>query len=311
MNLMSAKKVLIISRKDERETHDTQESLVREFKNTHSSYIEYSGCNFEDILFDYDGNELRVYDTNNNADLREYDLIFMVGWHKTKTLEDAASSVARYTHHLKIPTFNSEALSSRVRGKITQYVTAALHDIPITPFRYSINQEVLLTSLKDNPFAGKFVVKGVAASRGEDNYLIESAEAFEHILHDRTDPKLYFIAQGYVPNDGDYRIIVVGKDVRMVIHRQATSDSHLNNTSKGGVAQLVSVSELPPMMISDSLKLAKLVNREISGVDMVVHSATGKYYLLEVNNMPQLSTGAYVAEKIDMLDSFFVDTLQQ
>ena len=38
---------------------------------------------------------------------------------------------------------------------------------------------------------------------------------------------------------------------------------------------------------------------------MIKHSSTGEFYLLEINNMPQLATGAFVSEKMNMIDDYF------
>jgi len=86
-----------------------------------------------------------------------------------------------------------------------------------------------------------------------------------------------------------------------VIHRQAQDGSHLNNTSKGGMATDTPVDQLPAKVIDDSIAMSRALNREITGVDMIQHQETGEYFLLEVNNMPQLATGSLVKEKMSLL----------
>ena len=306
------KKILIISRADERLTHDTQFTMVNEFSKLGDHAGEYIGANLEDLLFVFDVATLSITDSVSKMDICEFDLIFMIGWFKTKTLEDVASSVAKYAKSKNIPFFNTEALNSRVRSKLTQYVIAGLNDIAMTPFRFAMNQHALLRSIQESPFDEQFVVKGVAASRGDDNYLLQSADDFKKILAD-VDPtrEVHFIAQQFVPNEGDYRVLVVGDEVRLVIHRQSQTESHLNNTSQGGEAHIIPLSELPKAMLDDSVKIAKLVNREITGIDMIVHKQTGHHFLLEANNMPQLSTGAFISDKIQMLDSYFNEILSR
>ena len=110
--------------------------------------------------------------------------------------------------------------------------------------------------------------------------------------------------QGYVPNDGDYRIIVMGTKVTYVMHRKSMSDSHLNNTSKGGQATTVPVSELPAEVLDQCVRLSRLLKREITGVDMIQHAVSGEFYLLEINNMPQMATGANVNIKLTLLDQY-------
>lgn len=87
-----------------------------------------------------------------------------------------------------------------------------------------------------------------------------------------------------------------------------SGDSHINNTSKGGVAKEVDPTSLPRHVIDESAQLARLLRREVTGVDMIQDNQTGKFYLLEVNNMPQLATGSYVIEKMRMLDEYLANT---
>lgn len=309
---MNSKKILIISRKEDRTTHDTQETVLSQFANIDLKDGKYFGAYFEDILFTYDGTNLSVVDIVSGLPVDDFDLIFMIGWFKTKMLEDVASSISRFAKRKNIPCINTEALNSRVRSKLPQYVIAAINDISMTPFRFCMNQKALLKSLKTDPFNGQIIVKGVAASRGDDNYLISNAEEFEQILNNTSKGReIHFILQQYVPNDGDYRILVLGDKVRLVVHRQSQDSSHLNNTSKGGNAEIVELDTLSKDMLDDSIKLSSLVNREITGVDMIVDNKTGQHYLLEVNNMPQLSTGAVVPEKMHLLDEYFNEILNK
>jgi len=98
--------------------------------------------------------------------------------------------------------------------------------------------------------------------------------------------------------------LVMGDKVRLVIHRQSQDDSHLNNTSQGGKATLVDLSHLPQKVLDDAIKMGKMLRREVTGVDMIMHKETGEYFFLEANNMPQLGTGSFVGEKLRALDEY-------
>ena len=37
---------------------------------------------------------------------------------------------------------------------------------------------------------------------------------------------------------------------------------------------------------------------------MIQHAETGEFYLLEINNMPQLATGSFVENKFTQLDNY-------
>lgn len=83
----------------------------------------------------------------------------------------------------------------------------------------------------------------------------------------------------------------------MAIHRRGDDGSHPNNTSEGGAATLDDIASLPKSMLDKMLLIAKLLNRKIAGIDMIINKHTGEHHFLEANNMPQVSTGSFVGEK--------------
>ena len=301
------KKILILCRHDERPDYDQKDTFAAALSSV-TTKNTYGFGELERLVFWYDGRELRVL--LDGQDIREFDALFLIGWFKSKILEDIALSVATYMSHHKKPVKNSEILFTRSRSKLSQYVVAALNGINLTPFLFSKDPTVMDAAISTY-WSGEYpmIMKGLQASRGNDNYLVEgrrSASSTIALSDDEAGP--FFVVQGYVPNDGDYRIIVMGDEVVYVIHRKSQNASHLNNTSKGGAAQQISVDELPLSVRQECIKIAHLLRREITGVDMIQHAQTGEFYLLEINNMPQMATGSFVAEKMSRLDSYLAET---
>jgi glutathione synthase/RimK-type ligase-like ATP-grasp enzyme len=305
VGFMSQQRILFISRYDERESYDTAFSMAAALK---TSDIHYDACFLQDLIFDYDGTDLRVLEKS-GLDIDSYDGIFLLGWFKLKMYEDAAVTIARYAAHKNIPLLNSEAAKTRSYSKLSQCVIAALNGVSVTPFVFCMDGQRLLDGVHQSHLTYPLIVKGVLASRGGHNHLVHSEQELQQIITDY--PEVPFIAQTYVPNDGDYRLLVMGNQVTMAIHRQSQTDSHLNNTSQGGAATLVPVDSLPQQMLSDALTMSQSINRELTGVDMIVHRQTGHYYFLEANNMPQLSTGSFVEQKMQHLDQFLRAWLQE
>lgn len=298
---MNTKNILFVCRKDPRIDYDTADSMAAGMQKL-ASNCRYEACDLEDLLFSYDGTELHVTNTVTGQDIREFDGIFQLGWFKSKLLEDLALSVGTYATAKGIPCLNTEAIHTRSRTKLSQYVIGALENIPMTPFVFSANPDELVNGIAAAGLPYPLIVKAIMASRGKDNYLVHTDVELSAVVHNQ--PDVPFIVQTFVPNDGDYRLIVMGDSVRFAMHRRATGDSHINNTSQGGQASSVDLQTVDQMMLADAVKIAKLLRREVTGVDMIIHKETGKYYLLEANNMPQLSTGSMVSEKLQALDSY-------
>ncbi len=312
--MSTGKKILFIGRTDDRVEYDTSWSMAKRMQENGQHDIAYEHCYIEDIVFAYDGQTLRVYDGPSGQPIKDYDGIFFMGWFKERIHEDVVMAVARYAEANNVPLLNPEVLQLRSRSKLSQYVVAALHHISSTAFvvvgktapnKLTYLQEAMQRAKIDFPV----IVKAGNASRGNDNYLVKSREELIEIY--QNNPQHTFVLQRFVPNDGDYRLLVMGDRVRLAIHRLSQSDSHINNTSKGGAATVVGLDTLDPIMLEEAVTIAKLLRRTVTGVDMIVDKTTGRHYFLEANNMPQLSTGSNVPHKMRALDDYLFEWLQE
>jgi D-alanine-D-alanine ligase-like ATP-grasp enzyme len=53
------------------------------------------------------------------------------------------------------------------------------------------------------------------------------------------------------------------------------------------------------------------MGRQVAGVDLVQDKLSGTWYILEVNNAPQLRSGSFVDEKAAMIAKFFDKELKR
>ncbi len=294
------KQILLLCRRDDRIDYDTSQTMKAGMKDFESADVTYVACDYEDLIISYD-TKLSIT-TGDNVDLSNFDAIFQFGWFKTKLLEDTALSVARYAEYYGIPHANQEALYTRSRTKISQYVIAGLAGIQTIPFIVTNNSDAVANWASNHTFP--LIVKAVAASRGNHNYLAKSPEEIKQIIADNTDQQ--FVVQTFIENDGDYRLIILDGTVKLAIHRKGEEGSHLNNTSKGGSGVVVPVEDLSKVMVDEAVTISRELRREVGGVDMVVDKRDGKHYFLEANNMPQLSTGSNVPAKLSVLNDYLV-----
>lgn len=305
------KKVLILSRRDDRTTFDRKDSMRLGMENLTSGSLDYYFTDYEDLVFIYDGSELKIIDALTGIDIAEFDGLFLISWFKTKPLNDLVKAITQYAKYHNVPFANSEGYYSRTYSKLSQCVIAVLNNITTTPFVFSMDSDHLVKYLKIEGYNRRYILKAILASRGQDNYLIKDKQYLINILENSKNSEKYFIAQQYIENDGDYRIIVMGKEVSIVMHRKSQNSSHLNNTSQGGVSYLVEKNDVPQNVLDDCIKIAKLLRRQVTGVDMIKDKKSGIYYFLEGNNMPQLSTGTYVTEKMTALNNFLTNLTNQ
>ena len=249
---------------------------------------------FSEFVFVANGDQTTVYHAHKNYDIADFDLVV---FRRVGDEIEKAISAAHYLQSKNVR-FTDEYLLTQGKGKLAGVFMRTAHNLPV-PKTFFAAAEVFSQSFqKTQPFAYPFVLKADNGSKGRDNYLIEDADMLERVLVKSRG--LDMVAQEFIHNSGDYRILVLNGKVELVIHRKGAEGSHLNNTSQGGAATLVDATELPKGAAADAIRAAALERLQVAGADIVVDSRDGKYYFLEVNRAPQLATGAFVEEKIDV-----------
>ena len=106
--------------------------------------------------------------------------------------------------------------------------------------------------------------------------------------------------QEFIPNSGDYRVLVLGKKVLGVMKRSSQNKNEFrNNYSVGGK---VEVADLPQAVKDMAVRAAEICGLTVAGVD-VMEKTPGDYVVLEVNKGPQFkgfmeATGIDVPQEI-------------
>ena len=137
--------------------------------------------------------------------------------------------------------------------------------------------------IKKYNFTFPLILKGIAASRGKFNFLIKSSK--ELLKHLKEQSEVKFVVQSYIKNDHDYRILVLGKNPGYIYKRtRKNKNDHRNHAYLGAVEEEVVIKH--QQIVKDIVKSAKVLKREIAGVDFIYDETTGKYFILEVNSNP-------------------------
>ena len=104
--------------------------------------------------------------------------------------------------------------------------------------------------------------------------------------------------QEFIPNDGDYRVLVLGKKVLGVMKRSSQSKEEFrNNYSAGGK---VEVADLPEEVKQLAVKAAEVCGLAVAGVDVAFRDYDFKKPVIwEVNKGPQFK-GFMKATGIDV-----------
>lgn len=244
-----------------------------------------------------------------DKDLDEYDIVHF----KTSVQRDITASLARYASNRGVRVLDPIVASFPTTSKLYEYSIIADHDV-LVPDTLFVTPSRLIGSFEQ--FEAKlglpFVLKGIHSSRGEINEVVRTKKDFDRISKAALKMQQYLVGQRFVPNDGDYRVLTMGKQIRLVIFRSRNDDStHLNNTSHGATARLADLNELPTEVQIKCIEMAALMGRDIAGIDMVQDSETKEWYCFEVNDGPQIATGAFKEQKQRVLAEYLERELEK
>ena len=221
-----------------------------------------------------------VYDHKHGMDLKDYEAVFL---RDLRDFEFERHATAMYLNSCSVPFFNSDALSFEHISKLTQNIAFAEAGLNIPSTIYSPNNDLLADEImRSGVLSFPLVVKAISGKNGDDNFLIGSEEELRKKLGEHRDTK--FIAQEFIQNDYDYRIIVLGDQIGSVAKRTRDPEKgdHRNNVELGGAKDYIALEDMDQDILDMAVAAAKAVGRESTGVDVLV-STDGKRYVLEAN----------------------------
>lgn len=238
-----------------------------------------------------------IWDAAGNRSLRDADVMAIHG--QVRHSPDIAYVLSRFCAYYGIPYFND--LSVYYSGsKIAQAVVFFENDARIPKTVYALDPEHHAAAMAKE-LELPFILKDAMGTKGQRNYLVRSLDDVRK--HLAASPTIAFVAQEFCPNDRDYRIVLSPED-ELVLERRGGENTHLNNTSLGAAAKLVT-NAIPSEVLVTARRVAAKLGLTLSGVDVMPHKETGELYFLEINSQPQLFTGALVEAKKPFVERLY------
>ena len=283
--------------------------FFKDVKKQNKLPLDYFCTGYGSLLYCID-NQFKTSVLNvadNDTDLADYSYTFFKSHSRNAEL---AASAAEYLH------FRG---SRFVDQELTKYVSASKLSESMKLACFGLNIPALISAktplLKDqyeriaHRLKVPFVLKETSSDRGENNYLISSEDEFQKIL-DEAPAEQTYMAQQYIENDGFYRIYVMGNTVCLAVLRTPYNQpdkmkAHLNKPHGSVNAKLVDLEDVPGELHEIALRAANCMDRQVAGVDILQDKHTGVWYVLEVNNAPQLRSGSFEDDKVQMIARFF------
>lgn len=241
---------------------------------------------------------IRVWCKGRDLLAEHYDLALLFGWYgegRFGAYRDLAFALGMLLRDAGTEVWNSESYKRAWMSKISLMFLLA-HDGCLVPDTlYAPDPAVALACLRPGR---PYIVKDASGTHGQHNYLTDdSVRILEALKAKRC------LVQGFVPNEYDLRVICFGCEAYLVMERARGDDStHLNNTTKGGRACWRQ--EIPDKLRALSRRIADVSYSDMAGIDFVeTKAADGSfdYWCLEVNVIPQLTSGFDVPAKMQAL----------
>jgi glutathione synthase/RimK-type ligase-like ATP-grasp enzyme len=265
---------------------------------------------YDDLMMVADTDKVNVTLRSSGKDVGSYEFIHFLT--RTRNAQLAAM-VAAYAKKYGIPYADHAAGLLATDTKAHQGMLLSLRGIamPRTVYMASSCWESAFGELEEL-LGLPFVFKDDHGLKGRNNFLVTDRETFAQYCQIVREGKLQMVAQAYIPNDGYYRIVIMGRAVALAMKRNIDSSrSHLYSKKIDAPAELVDPSALPGEVHQLAIAAAQQLSLEIAGVDVLQDKNTGMWYCLEVNNSPQLAGGAFVDEKLKALGAFYVQEMNK
>jgi glutathione synthase/RimK-type ligase-like ATP-grasp enzyme len=283
--------ILMLTVKHNTDNQKFTENIQRQSKRLRITYATYN-----DLNFDFEDSVTKITLRTENKAINRFDMVFF----KTSArYMDVAAATACYLEQSSTMFIPEAVKHYPASSKLYQYVNLRESGLKVPRSVFMMPPELAKAYDYLRKSLGlPFILKDNQGRKGEHNYLIKDKSSFDKACKLAVEGEKQLIAQAFIPNNSDYRVLVFGTKIALVIKRTRTSDAtHLNNTSQGAKASLVPTTDLPAIIQKGCVQAAKLLERQVAGVDIVQDKISGVWYCLEVNNGPQLATGSFTDEK--------------
>ncbi len=285
------KKVLLIARAKTDQARQSAERFAGNIASELGGDFIVENCEISELFFSIGQTEMSVYHPSKGFDLRDFDLVIIrhIGKYAIE-----AHAITLYCEYFKIKYTDSYLNRLLLDNKLSTQFALWVNNVRAWPQTfYGPTNELAQRFLE---LGEKAILKDNEGSKGRLNFVVRSPEDIISLTNQH--PDTHFLLQEFIPNDSDLRVLVFNYKPALVIRRSASGSSHLNNTSQGGTAEVVPLTEIDPQILDLSVRAARASKLEVAGVDVVTNKETGQHYLLEINNAPQISSGSFLKEKV-------------
>lgn len=142
----------------------------------------------------------------------------------------------------------------------------------------------------------RWVVKSSSGSKGDNVFLLDNISKFKTIQ--TQNPLTHFLFQEFIPNNCDYRILVIEGRIKSVCRRTRSSSSvdFRNNTHLGASENFLPISFVPKTLQLKLYKCAQYLPADIIGFDFIIKD--NSWFCIEFNVTPGITNNSPESEAL-------------
>jgi glutathione synthase/RimK-type ligase-like ATP-grasp enzyme len=180
----------------------------------------------------------------------------------------------------------------------------------LTPKSYVINKKQI-----ENPpekMTYPFILKQPDGAFSKGVFKINNAEEYKDVCNEMFQKSELLIGQEFLPTAFDWRVGIIDGQVLYVCkyfmaseHWQIVNWNTSQKQHQEGDVECIAVDQAPSGLLKTALKATSLIGKSLYGVDM--KEVDGKFYVIEINDNPNIDSG--IEDKIlkDKLYSTIMD----
>lgn len=277
--------------------------ITRLKKTGHMPDATYIPVALEDLTFTIDqSGYAAIYDTAGNEQFSDATLVYFKSW---EVYPEQASMIVSFLRAKGIP-FEDAAVGHAGVHKPSQtwkFWSQGVDVIPTVSSFLTPSHGLIERVLGPGPYI-------VKPAKGEKGKGIVKADSYEELVTHITSQPQAWLVQPYISNDGDYRVLTYGYQVRGALYRQGVNGAIVNNTSQGASSMYLHRKEVPIDVRRAAVAAARAVEYAVAGVDVMI-GPDGVARVLEANQGSQIVTGHSVQEKMAAFGDFLSERMPE
>ena len=204
-----------------------------------------------------------------------------------------------HLEYMGVSVLNSSTACNLATHKFLHLQELVRHQIPIAKTFTYASKELgdVNTELIDNVLGYPQIMKSIHGNQGSKVVLLPSPDLVSE-MKNVLNHEVPYLFQDYIKESHgrDIRVIVVDNKVSFSMIRSSNTTSVKANLSAGGTAEVVTGKY--PDAEELALKIARVLNMDIVGVDLLFSDCTG-FVCCEVNNCPGITRPVYSGHGIE------------